>query len=53
MNNIAVIQALEHVVMFVPSVRAAAEWYSSVLQLPASFMDLFGLIGTYNGAREK
>jgi predicted enzyme related to lactoylglutathione lyase len=25
--------------MFVPSVRAAAEWYSSLLQLPASFTD--------------
>ena len=25
--------------MFVPSVRAAAEWYSSVLQSPASFTD--------------
>ena len=25
--------------MFVPSVRAAAEWYSSVLQLPANFVD--------------
>jgi predicted enzyme related to lactoylglutathione lyase len=34
-----VIQALDHVLMFVPSVRAAAEWYSSVLQLPATFID--------------
>ncbi len=25
--------------MFVPSVRAAAEWYSSVLQLPVSVLD--------------
>ena len=33
------IQALDHVLMFVPSVRAAAEWYASVLRLPASFMD--------------
>ena len=33
------IQALDHVLMFVPSVRSAAEWYSSVLKLPASFID--------------
>ena len=32
------IQALEFVLMFVPDVRAAAEWYSSVLQLPVSFL---------------
>jgi predicted enzyme related to lactoylglutathione lyase len=25
--------------MFVPSVRATAEWYSSLLQLPVSFID--------------
>ena len=35
----SVIQTLDHVLMFVPSVRAAAEWYSSVLQLPATFVD--------------
>ena len=35
----SVLQALDHVLMFVPSVRAAAEWYSSLLQLPASFID--------------
>jgi predicted enzyme related to lactoylglutathione lyase len=34
-----VIYALDHVLMFVPSVREAAEWYSAVLQLPASFDD--------------
>ena len=33
------IQALDHVLMFVPSVRAAADWYASVLQKPASFVD--------------
>jgi predicted enzyme related to lactoylglutathione lyase len=32
-----VIQALDHVFMFVPDVRRAAEWYSTVLELPASF----------------
>jgi hypothetical protein len=31
--------ALDHVLMFVPSVRAAAEWYSSVLRLATSFHD--------------
>ena len=31
------IEALDDVLMFVPSVRAAAEWYSSVLRLPATF----------------
>jgi predicted enzyme related to lactoylglutathione lyase len=34
-----VIVALDHVVMFVPSVRAAAGWYSSALQLPISGID--------------
>lgn len=34
-----VIRALDHVLMFVPSVRPAAEWYSRVLLLPASFFD--------------
>jgi predicted enzyme related to lactoylglutathione lyase len=33
------IQALDHVLMFVPSVRAAAEWYASVLKQPAPFVD--------------
>ncbi len=33
------LRALDHVLMFVPSVRSAAEWYSSVLKLPASFVD--------------
>ena len=33
------IQALDHVLMFVPAVRPAAEWYSSVLELPVSFRD--------------
>ena len=33
------ILALDHVLMFVPSVRAAAEWYAAVLKLPASFVD--------------
>jgi catechol 2,3-dioxygenase-like lactoylglutathione lyase family enzyme len=31
------ISALDHVLMFVPSVRAAADWYSAVLGLPATF----------------
>ena len=30
------IQAVDHVLMFVPSVRDAAAWYSSVLRLPVS-----------------
>ena len=33
------IDALDHVVMFVPSVRDAARWYSSVLQLPLGCID--------------
>ena len=33
------ILALDHVLMFVPSVRPAAQWYSSTLGLPASFFD--------------
>jgi len=33
------IQALDHVQMFVPSVRAAAKWYSTLLQLPVTFAD--------------
>ncbi len=33
------IQALDHVLMFVPSVRAAADWYASTLRLPALFID--------------
>ena len=37
--------SLDHVVMFVPEVRAAAEWYSSALGLPiASLDDNFGYI---------
>jgi catechol 2,3-dioxygenase-like lactoylglutathione lyase family enzyme len=39
------LQSLDHVVMFVPAVRAAAEWYSSALGLPiASLDDNFGFI---------
>jgi predicted enzyme related to lactoylglutathione lyase len=34
-----VIQSVAHVLMFVPSVRPAAEWYSSLLKLPATFID--------------
>ena len=34
-----VLQAIDHVLMFVPSVRAAAEWYSSVLGLPVSYAE--------------
>ena len=33
------IQAVDHVLMFVPSVRDAAAWYSSVLRLPLSIAD--------------
>jgi predicted enzyme related to lactoylglutathione lyase len=33
------ILAFDHVLMFVPSVRVAAEWYSAVLELPVSFYD--------------
>ena len=33
------LQSLDHVVMFVPSVRAAAEWYSSALGLPIACLD--------------
>ena len=33
------ILTLDHVLIFVPSVRAAAQWYSTVLQTPASFRD--------------
>lgn len=33
------IRSIDHVLMFVPSVRAAALWYSSVLQLPVSVAD--------------
>jgi predicted enzyme related to lactoylglutathione lyase len=35
----AMLQALDHLLMFVPSVRAAAQWYASVLELPVSFVD--------------
>jgi catechol 2,3-dioxygenase-like lactoylglutathione lyase family enzyme len=39
------LQSLDHVVMFVPTVRAAAEWYSSALELPiAGLDDNFGCI---------
>ena len=31
--------SLDHVLMFVPSVRAAAEWYASALQMPVTFLD--------------
>jgi predicted enzyme related to lactoylglutathione lyase len=34
-----VLQSLDHVLMFVPSVREAAEWYSSVLRLPVTYLD--------------
>jgi predicted enzyme related to lactoylglutathione lyase len=34
-----VIQSVAHVMMFVSSVRAAAAWYSSLLNLPATFID--------------
>jgi predicted enzyme related to lactoylglutathione lyase len=34
-----VLQSLNHVLMFVPSVPTAAEWYSSVLQLPVTIVD--------------
>ena len=33
------LQSLDHVVMFVPAVRAAAEWYSSALGLPIACLD--------------
>jgi catechol 2,3-dioxygenase-like lactoylglutathione lyase family enzyme len=33
------LQSLDHVVMFVPTVRAAAEWYSSALGLPIECLD--------------
>jgi predicted enzyme related to lactoylglutathione lyase len=33
------LQSLDHVVMFVPAVRAAAEWYSSALGLPIAVLD--------------
>ncbi len=33
------LRAIDSVLMFVPSVQEAAEWYSSVLQLPVSFVD--------------
>ncbi len=33
------IEGLDHVVMFVPSVRASAAWYSSTLGLPISHVD--------------
>jgi predicted enzyme related to lactoylglutathione lyase len=39
------LQSLDHVVMFVPAVRAAAAWYSSALGLPiACIDDNFGYI---------
>jgi catechol 2,3-dioxygenase-like lactoylglutathione lyase family enzyme len=39
------LQSLDHVVMFVPTVRTAAEWYSSALGLPiACINDNFGYI---------
>jgi predicted enzyme related to lactoylglutathione lyase len=33
------ILALDHVLMFVPSVRIAADWYASLLKVPATFFD--------------
>jgi predicted enzyme related to lactoylglutathione lyase len=33
------IQGLDHLVMFVPSVRASAEWYASTLGLPIARVD--------------
>ncbi len=44
------LQSLDHVVMFVPAVRAATEWYSSALGLPIACLDdNFGYIkvGSY------
>ena len=39
------LRSLDHVLMFVSSVRSAAEWYSSVLQLPVAFVeDNFAMI---------
>jgi catechol 2,3-dioxygenase-like lactoylglutathione lyase family enzyme len=39
------LESLNHVVMFVPAVRAAAEWYSSALGLPIACLDdSFGYI---------
>lgn len=33
------IRALDHVLMFVPSVRPAATWYASLLERPVAFFD--------------
>ena len=33
------IEGLDHVLMFVPSVRASAQWYASTLGLPISRVD--------------
>ena len=43
-----VIQALDHVLMFVPSVRPAAESGQGICQIADPFGNLFGLIGGYN-----
>jgi hypothetical protein len=43
------IASLDHVVMFVPSVRAAAGWYSSGLQFADPLGKLFGLVGPHAG----
>ena len=38
-GNEGLLRSLDHVLMFVPSVRTAAEWYAKTLQLPATFLD--------------
>jgi predicted enzyme related to lactoylglutathione lyase len=37
--NEGLLLALDHVLMFVPSVRTAVEWYATTLQMPATFLD--------------
>ena len=44
------LQSLDHVVMFVPAVRVAAEWYASALGLPIACLDdNFGYIKVGSG----
>jgi len=38
-GNEGMLLALDHVLMFVPSVRTAAEWYATTMQMPATFLD--------------
>jgi len=47
------IKSLDHVLMFVPSVRTAAEWYSSagVCRFADPFGNLIGLIGAYHNCQ--